>query len=349
MNQTRLEAFVGQVVQDLAAGESAVATYLGDVLGLYRAMQGAGPVTSAELARRTGTHERYVREWLHNQVAGDYIEHQPDAGTFELTAEQGAVLADDQSPTYLIGILEILAAMWASADRVAHAFRTGEGVDYAEHDPRLTSGVGRLFEPLYRASLINEWIPAIDGLHDRLTAGANVLDVGCGTGVSSVLMAQAYPKSRFLGVDLDRDAIETASKAAAEAGVGDRVRFEVAAASSQHEGPYDLVTFFDALHDIGDPVRVATTVVDQLADDGILMAVEPAAGDRLEDNRNPISRLFYAGSIFVCTPSALAHGSDALGAQAGPSRLIEVLRNAGLTQARVAAQTPFNLILEGRP
>jgi SAM-dependent methyltransferase len=350
LDQERVEEFQGFAVAEAAAAESAACAYLGDVLGLYEAMAGAGPLTSVELARRTDTHERYIREWLANQASGGYVIHHASTGTFELPDEHAAVLADPDSPAYVAGVFPIIAAAWASADRVVDAFRTGDGVGWHEHDPRLFRGVERIFRPLYRHQLVQDWIPALDGVHDRLTAGAKVADVGCGHGASTIVLAEAYPASRFTGFDYHPESVAAAAKAAAEAGVGDRVGFEVAAADSIPGSGYDLVCFFDCLHDMGDPVASASRAREALAEDGTLLVVEPQAGDDLADNLNPISRLFYAGSVFLCTPSSLAQdGAVGLGAQAGPTRLLDVLGEAGFTRRRVATSTPFNLILEARP
>jgi SAM-dependent methyltransferase len=350
LDQQRLEEFQGLAVSEAAAAESAACVYLGDALGLYEAMTGAGPLTSAQLAERTDTHERYIREWLANQASGGYVLYDPDDGTFELPDEHAAVLADPDSPAYAAGVFPIIAAAWASTDRAIDAFRTGGGIGWHEHDPRLFGGVERIFAPLYRHQLVQDWIPALDGVHERLSGGGSVADVGCGHGASTIVLAEAYPASRFTGFDFHAASISAASKAAAEAGVGDRVGFEVAAADSFAGDGYDLVCFFDCLHDMGDPVAAARHARQALADDGTLLVVEPQAGDDLADNLNPISRLFYAGSVFLCTPSSLAQdGATGLGAQAGPTRLLEVLAEAGFTRRRVATETPFNLVLEARP
>lgn len=350
VDQAKLDRFLEVFVADAAAAESAVCAYLGDALGLYEAMAGAGQLTSAELAEASGTHERYVREWLANQAAGGYVTYDPDRGTFELPPEQAAVLADADSPVHLSGIFQIAAAMWAATDRIAEAFRTGEGVGWHEHDPRLFRGIERLFAPIHRHQLLDEWIPALDGVEERLTAGARVADVGCGHGVSTIAMARAYSASRFLGFDYHAESIAAASKAAAEAGVGDQVAFEVAAADRFPGSGYDLACLFDCLHDMGDPVKAAAHIRDTLADDGTLLLVEPMAGDDLVHNLNPVSRLYYAGSVCLCTPSSLAQdGAMGLGAQAGEARLREVLGEAGFTRTRLATSTPFNLVLEARP
>jgi SAM-dependent methyltransferase len=324
--------------------------YLGDKLGLYRAMAGAGPLTSAEVAERTGTHERYVREWLNNQAAGGILEYRAEGGTYELTDEAARLWADESSPVFLGGLLEAIASMWADADRLADAFRSGAGIAWGDHDHRLYRGVQRFYAPSYRASLVREWIPSLDGVEAKLRRGAKVADIGCGYGISTVLMAEAFPRSTFVGFDSHPDSIDAAEKAAAEAGVADRVRFQVADATSFDGSGYDLVCFFDALHDMGDPVAAASHARTTLAEDGTVMLVEPAAGDRVEDNLNPVGRLYYAGSTFLCTPSALAQpGGHSLGAQAGPERLGAVLTEAGFRQWRATVATPFNVVLEARP
>lgn len=348
IDQARLESLLGRVVQDLSAGESGVATYIGDSLGLYRAMQGGGPLTPEALAAQTGTYARLVREWLHNQAAGGYVDYDGATGRFELTPEQAAVFADEDSPTFLVGVIDVTAAMWAAADRLVDSFRTGNGIDYGEHDERLARGVSRLFAPLYKAALVPQWIPAIDGLEAKLAGGARVLDVGCGTGISTVLMAEAFPKSEFLGYDLDARAIESARNEAARRGLADRMRFEVADATTYFGNDYGVACFFDALHDMGNPRDVVRAVASQLAPGGIVLAVEPAAGDRVEDSFTPLGRLYLAGSTAICTPTALAHGEEALGAQAGPAKLIDVLESGGLRDVKVADTTVFNLILEAR-
>ncbi|HEX6418223.1 MAG TPA: class I SAM-dependent methyltransferase [Acidimicrobiales bacterium] len=350
MDETKLNELIGRAVEEMSIAESAPLIYLGDKLGLYRAMHGAGPLTSRELAERTGTRERYVREWLNNQAAGGVVEYHAADGTYELSDEAAYLWADETSPVFLMGQVEVIGAMWADADRLAQAFRTGEGVAWGDHDHRLYPGVQRFYGGLYRSSLVQEWIPALEGVEAKLRAGARVADIGCGYGISTVLLAQAFPRSTFVGYDAHPGSIAAAEKAAAEAGVTDRVRFEVADATSFEGTGFDLACFFDALHDMGDPVGAAAHTRSALAGDGTLMVVEPAAGNRVEDNLNPVGRTYYAGSTFLCTPSALAQpGGHSLGAQAGPARLAEVLGEAGFTRVREAVGTPFNLVLEARP
>ncbi|MFC5175199.1 methyltransferase domain-containing protein [Nocardioides taihuensis] len=345
-----LEQFVHEAVGDLAAAISGLMVHLGDRLGLYRAMAGAGPLTPADVAERTGTHERYVREWLGNQAAGGYVAYEPYAGTFELSAEHALVLADERSPVFLGGAFETIASCYVDHDAFARTFTTGEGIAWGAHDERLYSGALRLFRPGYEANLVQSWLPALDGVVDKLRAGASVADVGCGFGASTVIMAREFEHSTFLGVDNHAPSIEAARSSAREAGVERRARFEVAPAAAVPGTGFDLVTMFDCLHDMGDPVGVARHIRRSLAPDGTLLLVEPAAGDGLADNLNPVGRLYYGISTVVCTPSSLAQeGALGLGAQAGPQRLEEVLREAGFSSVRVATRTPLNLILEARP
>jgi SAM-dependent methyltransferase len=350
LDEAKLEAFVGQAVADMGAAISGLLLHMGDRLGLYKAMAGAGPMTPASLAARTGTSERYVKEWLGNQAAGGYVTYDPVGATFELPPEQAMVLADEDSPVFLSGAFEAIASCYADHDRFVDAFQTGAGVGWHEHDGRLFSGVLRLFRPGYTAYLVSEWLPALDGVTDKLEAGASVADVGCGLGASTIIMAQAFGRSTFLGVDNHEASIAGARKAAAEAGVAQRTRFEVASADELPGVGYDLVCLFDCLHDMGDPVGAARRIRQALAPDGTLLLVEPMAGDGLEDNLNPVGRTFYGLSTVICTPGSLAQEVGlGLGAQAGEKRLAEVLAEAGFSQVRRATQTPFNLILEARP
>ena len=348
LDPARLETFVGRMVSDLAAAESAAATYVGDRLGLYRAMTGGGAMTPAELAGRTGTNERLVLEWLRNQTAGGYVEHED--GRFRLPPEHAAALADEESPYFLAGAFEIIAAIWSDTGAIEEAFLGDGALAWGDHDSRLYSGVERFYGATYRSSLVQAWLPELDGVAERLEAGAAVADVGCGYGLSTVVMAEAFPGSTLVGYDSHAPSIDAARARAARAGVDDRVQFEVRDASEAPQDEFDLVCFFDALHDMGDPVGAAAAARRALRADGVLMVVEPMAGDRLEDNVGPVARTYYAGSTFLCTPSALAQeGHHALGAQAGPAALTEVLEAAGFTRVRVAARTPFNLVLEARP
>src|SRR4051794_28606276 len=350
IDQAKLAAFVGQAVTDMGAAISGLLLHIGDRVGLYKAMADAGPITSAELAQRTGTTERYVREWLGNQTAGGYVVHDPTEGTYELPAEHAMVLADEDSPVFLAGAFETIAACYTDHDVLVDAFRTGAGVGWHAHDQRLFSGVVRMFRPAYAAHLVDEWLPTLDGVVEKLRAGASVADVGCGFGASTVIMAQAFGRSTFAGFDLHESSIEAARKAAAQAGVQQRTRFDVAAAKDVPGEGYDLVCMFDALHDMGDPVGAARRIRRALAPGGTLLLVEPFAGDTLEQNLNPVGRTYYGLSTVICTPGSLAQEVGlGLGAQVGERQLAAVLREAGFSRVRRATETPFNIILEARP
>jgi len=350
VDQKRLETVLNQGVADLGSAISALLLHIGDKLGLYKAMAECGPLTAKELARRTGTAERYLREWLANQAAGGYVTF--DAGTehYSLSEEQALCLANEDSPTFLPGGFESVASLFVDEPKFVDAFRSGRGVGWHEHDPRLFRGTERFFRPGYNANLVSSWIPALEGVGQKLERGARAADVGCGHGASTIVMARAYPKSEFFGFDYHPASIERARQAAAEAGVANRVRFEVASAKDFPARSYDLVAFFDCLHDMGDPVGAVRHVRETISDEGTVMLVEPFAGDRLEDNLNPIGRIFYGFSTVVCCPASLAQeGGLALGAQAGEARLRDVFLEGGFGHFRRATETPFNLIFEARP
>lgn len=350
VDEEKLEVFLHRAVGDMAAIAGGALTLTGHRLGLFRALAEGGPQTPAQLAERTGTHERYVREWLNAQAAGGYVEYGGGEGTYSLPPEQAYALADPDSPVFLPGGFDVMAAMWAATERMVETFRSGEGMGWHEHDERLFHGTEMFFRPGYRAHLTRDWIPALDGVQARLEEGARVADVGCGHGASTILMARAYPASTFVGCDYHDASIATARERALEAGVADRVHFEVASAESLPGDGYDLVCYFDCFHDLGDPVGAARRAREALAPGGTLMLVEPRAGDRVEENLNPVGRLFYAASTFLCTPNSLSQDVGlALGAQAGEARLAEVLGEAGFAQVRRATETPFNLVLEARP
>jgi SAM-dependent methyltransferase len=349
IDEEKLHAFMGQIVGDMGATVSAVLVDIGDKLGLYRAMAGAGPLTPAQLAERTGTHERYVREWLSNQAAGGYVTYDAASGRFELPPEQALALAEEGSPVFVPGAFQILASLFRDEAKLLEAFRTGNGVGWHEHDAELFTGTERFFRPGYNANLVSAWIPALDGVEGKLRAGVRVADVGCGLGASTILMAQAYPNSRFIGFDYHARSIELARERATQAGVSDRVTFEVAAAKEYPGADYDLVAFFDSLHDMGDPVGAAVHVRDSLAADGTWLLVEPFANDRLEENLNPVGRIYYGASTMICTPASRSQEVGlGLGAQAGEARLRDVAMQAGFSQFRRAAETPFNLVFEAR-
>jgi SAM-dependent methyltransferase len=350
IDEAKLEQFLGQIVSDLGATFNAVLVQIGDELGLYRAMADAGPLSSSELAEATDTEERYVREWLAAQAAGGYVEYDPESGRYTLPPEQAAALADPDSSVFMAGGFDVAASVIKDREKIARAFRTGEGLGWHEHHHELFAGTERFFRPSYRGNLVGAWIPALDGVEDKLRSGGRVADVGCGHGASTIIMAEAYPASEFIGFDYHGDSIEAARRAAAEAGVADRVGFEVAGAKDYPGSGYDLVAFFDCLHDMGDPVGACRHVLGSLDSEGTLMLVEPRAGDRIEDNLNPVGRVFYGASTTICTPASRDQEVGlALGAQAGEARLTEVLTDAGFTRVRRATETPFNLVLEARP
>ncbi len=349
LDQMKLHEFVMRAVGEMGAAMNAALIVIGDKLGLYKAMSGAGPMTSVELAKKTGTAERYVREWLASQAAGGFVTYDAASGKYTLPPEQALALADETSPVFLPGFFEIVAACMKDEAKIADAFTTGKGMGWHEHDHGLFAGTERFFRPNYRAHLISEWIPALEGTEAKLKAGAKVADVGCGLGTSTILMAQAYPKSSFVGFDYHDGSIKMAREAAAKAGVGDRVKFEVAKAKDYPGKGFEFVAFFDCLHDMGDPEGAAKHVKESMAPDGTWMIVEPFAHDKLEDNLNPIGRVYYAASTMLCTPASLSQEVGlALGAQAGEGRLSKILKNAGFSRVRRAAETPFNIVLEAR-
>jgi 2-polyprenyl-3-methyl-5-hydroxy-6-metoxy-1,4-benzoquinol methylase len=350
VDDAKLKAFVEQAIVDVSAAISGLLVHIGDRLGLYKAMAGAGPITSSVLAARTGTAERYVREWLGNQAAGGYVVYNPVEGTFELPPEQAMVVADEDSPVFLGGISETIASCYADHAIVVDAFRSGTGIGWQEHDARLFSGVLRLHRPGYTAHLVHEWLPALDGVVEKLRAGASVADIGCGLGASTIVMARAFTRSTFAGIDIHEPSIIAAREAAMKAGVDHRAKFAMATAKQLPGTGYDLVCLFDCLHEMGDPVGAARHIRQALAPDGTLLLVEPAAGELLEDNLNPIGRTYYGLSTVVCTPASLAQEvGRGLGAQAGELQLRTVLQEAGFAHVRRATETPFNLILEARP
>ena len=346
----KLMKFVFRAVDEVGATLNTALVVMGDRLGLYRALAGAGPLTPAELAERTGTAERYVREWLNAQAAGAYIDYEPDGGRYTLSAEYAVALTNESSPAYLPGFFQIALGSVIDSSRITEAAKTGTGVGWHAHNDDVFDGCERFFRPSYNAHLVAEWLPALDGVVARLERGATVADVGCGHGASTILMAQAFPASTFVGSDYHQGSIEIARQRAAEAGLSDRVRFEVASAASYSGQGYDLVTVFDCLHDMGDPVGAARHVRQSLAPDGTWMIVEPAAGDRVEDNINPVGRAYYGFSTLLCTPASLSQDVGlALGAQAGEARIHDVVTAAGLTRFRRVSETPFNIVFEARP
>jgi SAM-dependent methyltransferase len=345
----KLEAFMGQAVTDMGAVISAPLFLIGERMGLYKAMAGAGPLSSKEVAERADVAERSVREWLRNQAAGGYVTYDAAADTYELPPEQAMALADEESPFYLLGAYQLIASLYADEEKIANAFKSGEGMGWHEHDHRLFEGTERFFRPGYKGHLVAEWIPALDGVEAKLTEGAKVADIGCGHGASTVLMAEAFPNSEFHGFDYHQASIDRAREAATEAGI-DNTDFDVATAKDYPGTDYDMVAVFDCLHDMGDPVGASHHIHDTLAPDGTWLIVEPFAGDHVEDNFNPVGRVFYGASTMICTPASLDQEVGmALGAQAGQERLTEVIKEGGFKEVRRATETPFNMVLEARP
>jgi 2-polyprenyl-3-methyl-5-hydroxy-6-metoxy-1,4-benzoquinol methylase len=347
INQQKLEAFVGTMVSEMGAAANAALVLLGDRLGLFRALADHGPMTSDQLAARTGTRERYVREWLSSQAASGYVSYDASGEKFFLSPEQAAVLADEDSPVNMAGGFQSLAAVFADEPKLEQAFRSGSGIGWGEHCNCLFCGTERFFRPGYKAHLVSEWLPALgSSVMSRLEQGARVADVGCGHGASTVLMAESFPKSILRGFDFHGPSVEAAR---ARSNGMSNISFDVARAQDFGGDGYDLVTIFDALHDMGDPVGAAAHVRSKLSPDGVLMVVEPQARDRLEDNFNPVGRIYYAFSTSICVPASLGQEVGAgLGAQAGQARLTEVLRQAGFSRVRKAIETPFNMVLEAR-
>ncbi|HZD40228.1 MAG TPA: class I SAM-dependent methyltransferase, partial [Terriglobales bacterium] len=337
-------------VNDLAAGYGGVMVGLGHKLGLYRAMAGAGPLNSQEVASRSGCAERYVREWLNSQAAGGYVLYHAASATYELTPEQAVVLANEDSPVFLPPAWEVPVSMWMDEHKALEVFRTGQGISWDQHDERLFSGSAAFYRNCYRTSLVSEWIPALEGVEEKLGTGACVADVGCGQGYSTIIMAQAFPNSRFRGFESHPKSIDAARSHARRSAVSDRVEFCLADARSYPADGYDLICFFDCLHDMGDPVGVAEHARRALAKGGTILVVEPFAHDRVEDNLNPVGRIYYAASTTLCCAHSLSEEvGAALGAQAGERRLADVFRKAGFGRFRRVKATSFNLVLEAKP
>jgi 2-polyprenyl-3-methyl-5-hydroxy-6-metoxy-1,4-benzoquinol methylase/hydrogenase maturation factor len=350
INEEKLNKFLGQAISELGAAMNVALVITGDRLGLYKAMAGAGPMTSEELAKKTGTDERYVREWISAQAAGGFIEYDPKTNKFTLADEQAMALAVDDSPCFLPGAFQLISSVITDEPKLRAAFKSGKGVGWHEHGADLFEGTERFFRPGYAAHLVSEWIPALEGIEARLKEGGKVADVGCGHGASTLLMAKAFPKSEFTGFDYHDASIKWAQAQAEKAGIADRVKFKVAKAKEFPGSDYTLVTTFDCLHDMGDPAGAASHVRQSLAKDGVWMIVEPIAGDKLEDNLNPIGRMYYGASTMICTPASRDQEVGlALGAQAGEKRLRDVVMSGGFSSFRRATQTPFNLIFEAKP
>jgi 2-polyprenyl-3-methyl-5-hydroxy-6-metoxy-1,4-benzoquinol methylase len=349
IDQAKLDAFMGNFVHDLGAVMHAATIVVGDQLGLYKALA-EGPHTAESLARKTGTDPRYMREWLSAQAASGYVQYHATTQEFSLTEEQAMALTDETSPAFIPGAFQVAVAQFKAIPKIAEAFKTGKGLGWHEHDVALFQGTERFFRPGYAANLVSSWIPALDGVEKKLRSGARVADVGCGHGASTIIMAQTYPEAEIIGFDYHEPSIRHAREAAEKAGVATRARFEVANAKNYPGTDYDLVAVFDCLHDMGDPVGAAAHVLKSLKPDGTWMIVEPFAHDQLEQNINPVGRVFYSASTFICTPASRAQEVGlCLGAQAGEQRIQDVVTKGGFTRFRRAAETPFNLIYEARP
>lgn len=345
----KLDGLVGRLVGDVGACVTGALIVLGDRIGIFKAMADGAAVTAAELAGKTGLKERYLREWLSAQAAAGNVDYDESSDRFSLSPEQAMVFAEEDSPAFFAGAFEIIQSMWLDEPRIAEAFRTGSGVGWHEHSACLFRGTERFFRPGYNSNLVSNWIPALDGMREKLERGAVVADVGCGHGASTILMAEAYPNSRFYGFDYHGPSIERAREAAQKAGLGDRIVFERASAKEFPAKGYDLVAMFDCLHDMGDPVGAGRHVRETLAEDGAWMIVEPFAHDRLRDNLNPVGRIYYGASTLICTPASLSQEVGlGLGAQAGELRLRKVALDAGFSRFRRATETPFNMVFEAR-
>jgi 2-polyprenyl-3-methyl-5-hydroxy-6-metoxy-1,4-benzoquinol methylase len=350
IDEGKLNAFIGQMLSDLGGASSIAMVRLGDTLGLYRAIHANGPTTSAELAKRAKVDERYLREWLSHQAASNYLAYDPATGKFSMPAEQAMVFANEESPVYMMGGFDLMAAMLDNQPKVQAAFKSGAGVAWGDQAGCMFCAVARFFRPGYHNNLVASWLPALDGVVKKLEAGARVADVGCGHGWSTVLMAKAFPKSQFFGYDFHPDSIRDATAHAKEHGVTANAHFAVGLAKDYEGKDFDLVTCFDCLHDMGDPAGAAAHIRQSLKPDGTWMIVEPMAGDVLQHNLNPVGRLFYAGSTMICLPTSRSQEvGAALGAQAGEAKLRETIQSGGFSKVRRAAETPFNMILEARP
>jgi 2-polyprenyl-3-methyl-5-hydroxy-6-metoxy-1,4-benzoquinol methylase len=349
VDMNKVEQFAGQVIGDISATFSGVMTNLGHKLGLYKAMAGAGAISSHDLAEKTDTHERYVREWLNNQTAGGYVSYDDATGCYTLPDEHVPVLVDEESPMFLVPALDVASSLWMDEDQVAEVFQSGKGIAWSDHHHRLFCGSEALFRPGYKAHLTGTWIQSLEGVEAKLEVGAKVADVGCGHGASTIVLAQQYPNSTFYGFDSHAGSIEIARQRALDAGLNGNIHFSIAKAKDYQEDDFDLICFMDCLHDMGDPVGAAKHAQKALKRDGTVLLVEPAAADSVNDNINPVSRLYYAASTAVCTPCSMSQEVGlALGAQAGERRLSQVMGEAGFGSMRRTAETPFNIILEAR-
>jgi len=349
IDENKLNELVGKVVGDVGAALSSIGVVIGDRLGLWKKLAAQGPLTPQQLAQSSETSERYVREWLNAQAAAGYLQYDPATQRFALSPEQAAAFADESSPAFMAGAFEIAAACWAATDQTTQHFRTGEGLAWGNQHPCLFQGTERFFRSAYIGNLVDSWLPALKGVVPKLEKGATVADVGCGVGASTILMAKAFPHSKFYGFDSHAESIALANRRAQANGVGERVTFQAANALDYPGRNYDLVTYFDCLHDMENPLGAARHTRETLAQDGTWMIVEPISSDRPEDNHTPVGRVYYSASTMLCVPHSLAFGGPALGAQAGMQRLREVIEGGGFKQLRRAIDTPFNMVLEARP
>ena len=350
VDEAKLNEFIGRAVGEWGAIESALLTFIGDKLGLFKSMAGAGELTPEELAKKTGTHPRMIREWLAAQAAGGFVTYNPSAGSYTLPEEQAFALTNENSPAYIVGFYQIIAGLYKDQEKIIEAFRTGKGLGWGDHHHYLFEGTERFYKPSYVANLTTSWIPALGGIQEKLQkGGAKIADVGCGHGVSTILIAKAYPNAQIIGFDYHRPSIERARKEAEQEGLKN-ITFEVAGSTDYPGDDYDLVTFFDSFHDMGNPSAAARHVLQTLKKkNGTWMLVEPFANDKLEDNFNSLGRALYSGSTMICVPASLNEDGPALGAQAGEKRIREVVMSAGFSKFRRATQTPFNLVFEARP
>lgn len=349
VDETKLNEFIGKVVNDMGGGIGALLAFVGDRLGLYKAMAGAGPLTAEALAQKTGTNPRMIKEWLANQAAGGYVLYDSKAETYSLPEEQALALAQEGSPAFMQGGFQILVSLFKDEQKIIEAVRTGKGLSWGDHEKCLFEGTERFFRPTYDANLTKVWIPALEEAEAKLKKGAKMADVGCGHGASTILLAKTYPNSKFYGFDYHEPSIQWAKEQAEKEGVADRVTFQVAKSTDFSGSDYDVVAFFDCLHDMADPYGAAAHTYKALKKDGTMLIVEPYAADRLENNLNPLGRLFYGASTTVCVPASLAQGGPGLGAQAGEKKIREVAEKGGFTRFRRAIQTPVNLVYEARP
>lgn len=349
VDETKLNEFIGKVVNDMGGGIGALLAFVGDRLGLYKAMAGAGPLTAEALAQKTGTNPRMIKEWLANQAAGGYVLYDSKAETYSLPEEQALALAQEGSPAFMQGGFQILVSLFKDEQKIIEAVRTGKGLSWGDHEKCLFEGTERFFRPTYDANLTKVWIPALEEAEAKLKKGAKMADVGCGHGASTILLAKTYPNSKFYGFDYHEPSIQWAKEQAEKEGVADRVTFQVAKSTDFSGSDYDVVAFFDCLHDMADPYGAAAHTYKALKKDGTMLIVEPYADDRLENNLNPLGRLFYGASTTVCVPASLAQGGPGLGAQAGEKKIREVAEKGGFTRFRRAIQTPVNLVYEARP